>query len=149
MKYIIALIIAAAIATYPQSADAFGVSTTRKAFLSQATIICTTTTTIVVAPNNASAAADGLQNAEKKAAATKAKRDKAAAEKKANQDMAAAAAQAKATNNDEEGSSARAKAGSDESFRGGKTAADKINYGTELNEGQTEVTNGLMGKLGL
>ena len=148
MKYIIALIIAAAIATYPQSADAFGVSTTRKAFLSQAAIICTTTTIVVVAPNNASAA-DGLQNAEKKAAATKAKRDKAAAEKKANQDMAAAAAQAKATNNDEEGSSARAKAGSDESFRGGKTAADKINYGTELNEGQTEVTNGLMGKLGL
>ena len=148
MKYIIALIIAAAIATYPQSADAFGVSTTRKAFLSQAAIICTTTT-IVVAPNNASAA-DGLQNAEKKAAATKAKRDKVAAEKKANQDMAAAAqAKSKATNNDEEGGSARAKAGSDESFRGGKTAADKINYGTELNEGQTEVTNGLMGKLGL
>jgi len=144
------MIIAAAIATYPQSADAFGVSTTRKAFLSQVVtvpaLICTTTTTMIVAlPNNASAADGVLQNAEKKAAEKKAK----AAEKKAKRDKAAAAvaAQDKATN-DAEGS-ATAKAGSNESFRGGKTAADKINYGTELNEGQTEVTNGLMGKLGL
>mmetsp|Transcript_47581 Transcript_47581/g.53960 ORF Transcript_47581/g.53960 Transcript_47581/m.53960 type:complete len:143 (+) Transcript_47581:29-457(+) len=142
MKYIIALIIAAAIATYPKSADAFGVSTTRKTFLSKVVVpalICTTTTTgmIVALPNNASAAADGvLQNAEKKAAEKKARRDKAAV----------AAAREKATNDEE---SAANKAGSNESFRGGKTAADKIIYGTELNERQTEETNGLMGKLGL
>mmetsp|Transcript_38797 Transcript_38797/g.43694 ORF Transcript_38797/g.43694 Transcript_38797/m.43694 type:complete len:141 (+) Transcript_38797:50-472(+) len=140
MKYIIALIIAAVIATYPKSADAFGVSTTRKTFLSKVVVpalICTTTTTMIVAlPNNASAADGVLQNAEKKAAEKKARRDKAAA----------VAAREKATNDED---SATNKAGSNESFRGGKTAADKIIYGTELNERQTEETNGLMGKLGL
>mmetsp|Transcript_32202 Transcript_32202/g.34661 ORF Transcript_32202/g.34661 Transcript_32202/m.34661 type:complete len:142 (-) Transcript_32202:184-609(-) len=141
MKYIIALIIAAAIATYPKSVDAFGVSTTRKTFLSKVVVpalICTTTTTMIVAlPNNAASAADGvLQNAEKKAAEKKARRDKAAA----------AAAREKATNDED---TATNKAGSNESFRGGKTAADKVIYGTELNERQTEETNGLMGKLGL
>mmetsp|Transcript_26633 Transcript_26633/g.30675 ORF Transcript_26633/g.30675 Transcript_26633/m.30675 type:complete len:142 (+) Transcript_26633:58-483(+) len=141
MKYIIALIIAAVIATYPKSTDAFGVSTTRKTFLSQVVtvpaLICTTTTTMIVAlPNNASAADGVLQNAEKKAAEKKARRDKAAA----------VAAREKASNDED---TATNKAGSNESFRGGKTAADKIIYGTELNERQTEETNGLMGKLGL
>mmetsp|Transcript_59808 Transcript_59808/g.66923 ORF Transcript_59808/g.66923 Transcript_59808/m.66923 type:complete len:141 (-) Transcript_59808:318-740(-) len=140
MKYIIALIIAAVIATYPKSADAFGVSTTRKTFLSKVVVpalICTTTTTMIVAlPNNASAADGVLQNAEKKAAEKKARRDKAAA----------VAAREKASNDED---TATNKAGSNESFRGGKTAADKIIYGTELNERQTEETNGLMGKLGL
>eukprot|EP00751_Fragilariopsis_kerguelensis_P018195 CAMPEP_0170852510 /NCGR_PEP_ID=MMETSP0734-20130129/11924_1 /TAXON_ID=186038 /ORGANISM="Fragilariopsis kerguelensis, Strain L26-C5" /LENGTH=140 /DNA_ID=CAMNT_0011222939 /DNA_START=45 /DNA_END=467 /DNA_ORIENTATION=+ len=140
MKYIIALIIAAVIATYPKSTDAFGVSTTRKTFLSKVEVpalICTTTTTMIVAlPNNASAADGVLQNAEKKAAEKKARRDKAAA----------VAAREKASNDED---TATNKAGSNESFRGGKTAADKIIYGTELNERQTEETNGLMGKLGL
>lgn len=45
--------------------------------------------------------------------------------------------------------SSTGKAGSNDTFRGGKTEADKINLGTELNKGQTEVANGLMDKLGI
>lgn len=94
-------------------------------------IICTTTATIVVAaaPNNA-AAADGM------------------AQKMLKQKNAEKKARKAAADASDDGSST-GKAGSNDTFRGGKTEADKINLGTELNKGQTEVANGLMDKLGI
>lgn len=42
-----------------------------------------------------------------------------------------------------------AKAGSTETFRGGKESADKVSLGEELNREQANVADGLMGKMGI
>eukprot|EP00560_Eucampia_antarctica_P000716 CAMPEP_0197842016 /NCGR_PEP_ID=MMETSP1437-20131217/46501_1 /TAXON_ID=49252 ORGANISM="Eucampia antarctica, Strain CCMP1452" /NCGR_SAMPLE_ID=MMETSP1437 /ASSEMBLY_ACC=CAM_ASM_001096 /LENGTH=141 /DNA_ID=CAMNT_0043451843 /DNA_START=108 /DNA_END=533 /DNA_ORIENTATION=- len=120
------------------TSEAFNVSS-RKAFLSKvatAGAYSAAAVVVIAAPNSASAG-DGLVGRVLK---------KNSAEKK----------QRKAADVGGEPSSetgrpqpSQGKAGSNEAFRGGKQASDKVEFGTELNKGQTEVADGLMGKLGM
>eukprot|EP00580_Thalassiosira_gravida_P003602 CAMPEP_0201598260 /NCGR_PEP_ID=MMETSP0492-20130828/88_1 /ASSEMBLY_ACC=CAM_ASM_000837 /TAXON_ID=420259 /ORGANISM="Thalassiosira gravida, Strain GMp14c1" /LENGTH=144 /DNA_ID=CAMNT_0048060641 /DNA_START=108 /DNA_END=542 /DNA_ORIENTATION=- len=71
-----------------------------------------------------------------------------AAEKKARSEPKKSSGGGGGGGGDDDGPS-MSKAGSNDTFRGGKEEADKINLGTELDKGQAQVADGLMGKLGL
>eukprot|EP00585_Thalassiosira_rotula_P006824 CAMPEP_0196142902 /NCGR_PEP_ID=MMETSP0910-20130528/12504_1 /TAXON_ID=49265 /ORGANISM="Thalassiosira rotula, Strain GSO102" /LENGTH=133 /DNA_ID=CAMNT_0041404277 /DNA_START=120 /DNA_END=521 /DNA_ORIENTATION=- len=114
--------------------SAFSV-TSRKAFLSKASGAAIIATTVASSPDIASAREGVAQRLLKQKAAEK----KARSEPKKSSGGGGG---------DDDGPS-MAKAGSNDTFRGGKEAADKINLGTELDKGQAAVADGLMGKMGL
>ena len=124
MKFHYALFVVATIAT--QNSEAFSVSS-RKSFLSKA---ATTSAAIIATTPTIASAREGVAQRFIK---QKAQSEKRAREKGPPPDQYAASA----------------KAGSSETFRGGKTSADKIALGEELNNRQAEVANGLMDKMGL